>query len=171
MNIPNAQDYDSLLARLPNVQGNEYVAQQLLMMRNDARVERQPYNFVVSFNALAAGVTAPVASFLVDTSAPFMLVSQQYVCAVDPFAAKNAGNYPVPNATVQIQDQSSNRNWQSAAVPIPTIFGTGERPYFLPQPRLIPANTTVLITVVSTENAQTNDISLVFSGWRYYAVN
>ena len=171
MRVPTTQEFDAILQSLPQAPQNLAAINALLSLRNESRVERQPYNFNVTFSAVVAGTTAPVGSFLVDTSAPFMLVSQQYQATVNPNVAQTVSTASRPNMLVQIQDQSSNRNWQNSGTPVGSIFGTAMQPYFLPQPRLIPANTTVLVTVNNYDAAQTTDLILTFSGWRYYAVN
>lgn len=169
MRIPTTQDFERIMQSLSDTPGNNAAYQALAQLRDESRVERQPYVFEVDFATIVAGTTAPVGSFLVDSSSPFMLVAQMYQCDAAA-AAKTAGTYPIPNATVQIQDQSSNRNWQNAAVPVPSIFGVDAgRPFYLPQPRLIPANTTVLVTVANYDAAQTFSLRLSFIGYRFYS--
>lgn len=170
MRIYNQQDYEALLSMLPNLPENASVYDALQQMRNESGVERQPYNFTLTFTAIPAGTTPASQSFLIDSSSPFMLVSQVFEADLAG-VAQLAGTQIFPNVGVVIQDQSSNRNWQNAAVPVTSWFGIGQRPYFLPQPRLIPANTTILVTVNSFEAAATPTVRLTFQGYRYYTTN
>ncbi len=169
MRVYTSQDYEALLAMLPNAPENGPVYDALMQMKNESGVERQPYNFTVTFTAIAAGATPAPQSFLVDSSSPFMLVSQTFEADLAG-VAQLSGTQIYPNVGIQIQDQSSNRNWQNAAVPVTSWFGIGREPYFLPQPRLIPANTTVLITATSFEAAATPTVRLTFQGYRYYTI-
>lgn len=170
MRIPTTQDYERILAALPNNSDNAPVYGALMQLLNESKVEMQPYVFTLTFGPLVVAATAAPQSFIVDSSAPFMLVSQNYQSDIAG-ATSTMGTTNVPNASVQIQDQSSNRNWQAQAVPIPSIFGNGQRPYFLPQPRLIPANTTITVSVTSFEAAVTPTVRLSFIGFRYYTSN
>lgn len=180
MRIYESGDFEQLLNLL--AQSPEAAGQQIMQMMAEQKVIRQPYTFEVDFstqgggNALLAGQFAAPASgltvagsFLVDSSAPFMLVSGAYEADVAG-AAKNAGNDPIPNGTVFITDQSGNRNWMNAAVPIASLFGRGFSPYYWPQPRLIPANTTISVVLGNYDAAVTANVRLSFHGWRYYQI-
>ena len=167
MQIPTAQDIQNVINGMPaGTPNNNPALQQLYQMLANARVQLQPYHFPLTF-VVAAGVTSAPQQIQIDASAPFMLVSQEYFCSVSPVVAVTT--IQQANLSVQIVDQQSNRQWQSAAVPVDTIFGTGRQPYFYPQPRLIAANTSLQVTVNNFDTAQTYSLTLTFSGYRYYA--
>lgn len=168
VSVPTTADFDDVLNNLPpNIPANNPGLQQLLSMRQASRVQAQPYVFPVSFINLAASATSQ-GNFLVDTSAPFMLTQGVFQAWTHPAVNNNA--VTVPPITVQIQDQQTNRNWQSAAVPVNSIFGhEGGLPFFYPQARLIAANTNVIITVTNLDATNAYDLYLNFVGWRYYA--
>jgi hypothetical protein len=175
MQIPTTSDYDSIIQALPDTPENHAAIQALLELRANTQVIRQPWIFEVDF-ATGAAFTPPapaatqIGNFLVDTSAPFMLISGTYRADIAA-AAQTATTRVSPNATVLIQDQSSNRNWMNVAVPVTSIFGQeGGLPYFWPQPRLIPANTNVQISLTNYEAANTNNIRLSFHGYRLYSL-
>ena len=179
MRIYEAADIQKLLNMLPNVPGTEALYTELMAMLAEQQVVRQPYTFDVDFSSGAGLLTGQFAApapgaqtpgnFLVDSSSPFMLVSGTYEADVAG-AAKNAGNDIIPNATVFITDQAGNRNWMNTAVPVPSLFGRGNSPYYWPQPRLVPANSNISVVVANYDAAVTNNIRLSFHGWRYYAV-
>lgn len=181
MKVFEASDFAGLLNLLPNASGNEAVRNQLMAMMAEQRVIRQPYTFEVDFSTgtganLRAGAFAAPApgantpgNFLVDSSAPFMLVSSTYVADLVG-VAQLSGTLIAPLATVMIADQSSNRNWMNVPVPVLSLFGTAQLPYLWPQPRLIPANTNVQVTLANYETANTNNVRLSFHGYRFYAV-
>lgn len=177
MRVWSADDFQSLLDQLPATADNQVVYSRLMQMMSESKVIRQPYTFEVDFTT---GVTfpgqfaAPAAgasvggNFLVDTSAPFMLVSQTFKSDLAA-AAFLSGTQVLNNQLVFIQDQSSNRNWMNFAVPVLSLFGTAQLPYFLPQPRLIPANTNVQITLSNGDAAAVPNTRLSFHGYRMYS--
>lgn len=179
MRIYTQEDFEQVLNALPNDPANHAVYNMLMAMRDESRVIKQPYTYEVDFSTgaglLAGAFAAPgvgvavQGNFLVDSSAPFMLVAQAYRADLAG-AAQTSGAQISPNNTVFIVDQSGNRQWMNGPVPVTAIFGTGERPWFLPQPRLIPANTNVQVQLANYEAANTNNIRLAFIGYRYYAV-
>ena len=179
MRIFTTADFEHLLSQLPNTPENNSVYQTLMQYRSDSQVVKNPFTFEVDFStgaALLAGqfaAPAPgaqtVGNFLVDSSSPFMLVSTSYRSDLAG-AAVTSGAMIVPNQTVLIQDQSSNRNFMNLPVPVSSLFGTGELPYFWPQPRLIPANTTIQVTLANYEAANTPNTRLSFHGYRMYSI-
>lgn len=179
MKLYDQNDFQALLDMLPATPENTQIAQQIQAMIAEQGVIRQPYTFEVDFTtgtAAAGAFAAPLAAggqtagnFLVDSSSPFMLCETAVWCDLAA-AAQTSGTEIVPNAVVFISDQSSNRNWMNFPVPIKSLFGSAERPFYWPQPRLIPANTNVQVVVTNYEAANVNNIRLSFHGWRYYAV-
>ena len=178
MRLYTGDEIQELIAQLPETQENHAALSMLWQWKQENDVVRQPYTFEVDFSTgaglLAGQFAAPgpglqiVGNFLVDTSSPFMLVSQSFKSDLAG-AAQTSGALIVPNQTVLIQDQSSNRNWSNVGVPLSSYFGTGQLPYFLPQPRFIPANTNVQVTLTSFEAANTPNTRLSFHGYRLYS--
>ncbi len=169
MRMFTAQDFENVLSTIPNSPDNAQVYAAIQAMAQEQKTSREPYTFPVTFANLTTGQTGIQGSFFVDASSPFMLIEQNYSCAPYAVTVMTEATRLIPNVSISITEQSSNRNWQSAAVPVPTIFGTGENPWFLPQPRLIPANTTVTMTVNNYDSAQAYNLILAFIGFRLYA--
>lgn len=81
----------------------------------------------------------------------------------------DAGNRPIPNATVQMVDTGSGRQLFNQAVPIPAVFGTGELPFILPVPRIFKARSSINFTVANFDAAQNNyEIELVLIGSKIF---
>lgn len=179
MRVYTSDEFSAILAQLPNIPENHAVYDALMQMRNENAVERQPYSFEVDFaTTVTQGATnvfaAPAAAggqstgnFLVDTSSPFMLVSSTFQ-ADTAGAAVTTSTRQSPNWVITIQDQSSNRNWMNGPVPVPSLFGNAQLPYFWPQPRLLPGNTNVQMTVTNYDAAVVNNVRLTFHGFRLY---
>lgn len=180
MRMFTAEDFEALIQQLPQDAGNQHVYNALMAMRDENSVEKQPYTFEVDFcTGVVQGATnvfpAPAAvggqsvgNFLVDTSSPFMLVSSSYQSDLAGAAVLQNARVS-PNVVCLIQDQSSNRNWMNGPVPVPSIFGVSGLPYFWPQPRLIPGNTNVQITLTNYDAASVPNTRLSFHGYRLYS--
>lgn len=168
MQLYSTEYLQSLMAAIPNVPENADIYARIAQMVAESKVSREPYTFPVTFANLVNTTTAQ-GSFFVDASSPFMLVQMNYSAAAYPVTVLTEATRMIPNVGITIQEQSSNRNWQSAAVPIPSLFGTAENPGFLSQPRLIPANTTVVMTVNNYDTAQAYNLILSFIGFRLYS--
>lgn len=170
MKIPTPQEIQAIIDSLPqDIPLQNPGIQMLIGIMSENNIEMQPAHYPLRFAALAAVTTAAPQTVKVDSSAPFMLVQQQYWCAPSPVTVMTAATRIIPNATVLITDLQSGRNWQDAAVPVPTIFGTGENPWFYPQPRLIAANANLSVVTANYDTAQTIDLYLTFSGYRFYS--
>lgn len=183
MKVYEASDFADCLNLLPSVPGNEAVRNRLMEMMAEQKVIRQPYTFEVEFSTgtganLRAGAFAALVpgntgiiqgNFQVDSSSPFMLVAGAQFSDIAG-AAQTSGTLIVPGCTVNMQDQSSGRFWMNSGIPIPNLFGSGQAPFYWPQPRLIPANSTILVQAANYEAANTYNVRLSFIGWRYYAV-
>lgn len=178
MKIITPQEIAQVINLLPP---NSEAAQSILtewMAENS--VDRQPYTYEVDFATtivqgstnvfaapLAAGANTVVGTFLVDASAPFMLVSSTYQSDVAG-AAVTVSTRPAPNQVVLITDQASNRRWMNGPVPVPSIFGIGTLPYIWPQQKLIPGNTTIQIEITNYDAASVPNTRLSFHGYRLY---
>lgn len=74
----------------------------------------------------------------------------------------------IPNVSVQLTDTGSNRQLFFNPVPIPSIFGTGQLPFILPNPRLFRKTSVIQVDFTSFEAAATPNIQLAFIGYKYY---
>jgi len=85
--------------------------------------------------------------------------------------AQTHGARIVPNVTVQLIDTGSGRQLMQNPVPIPSIFGSGELPFILPNPRLFMRNSTIQVAFASFEVAATPSIRLAFIGYKMYGTS
>lgn len=72
-------------------------------------------------------------------------------------------------ATVMIVDSGSGRQLMNIPAALNTIFGTGQLPYILPQPRIFKARTNIAFTVVNTSVGTTYDLRLSLNGRKIFA--
>lgn len=104
-----------------------------------------------------------VASFNVDKDSDFLWTKGTFFALVGG-AAITADTRPIPGVTVTIKDTTSGRDIMTAPVPIPAMFGTGELPFILPVPKLLPATSTITVNFASIDDASYSYIGLFFHG-------
>lgn len=123
---------------------------------------RDHYVYGVSTTALGAAGTATL-NFTTQVDSNFLW--QGGVAQCDTTGTPTG----TPLITVQIVDSSSGRNLNSAAVPLPFLFGTGQLPFLLPTPRFFRGGTqvTVNLTNYSTGTTYTN-VYIGFVGTKFF---
>lgn len=123
--------------------------------------------YEVDFTAgIAAGATGN-GSFTVQADSDFKWLKACYFADI-AVAAQTDSTRIIPLATVLITDQGSGRQLMSAAVPIPSIFGTGQIPFILPVPKIFAAKSTVGVSVVNFSAASTYNLRLSFIGVKLF---
>lgn len=76
-----------------------------------------------------------------------------------------------PNVTVLLTDTGSGRQLMSAAIPIPSLFGTGQLPFILPNPRVFKRNSSIAVSFTSYEAANSLTVRLALIGYKEYSDN
>lgn len=75
---------------------------------------------------------------------------------------------PLPNVNVLLTDSGSGRQLMQNPTPIPSIFGTGELPFILSNPRFFSRNTTIQVAYTNFDVAASYVIRLSFIGYKIY---
>lgn len=78
--------------------------------------------------------------------------------------AYSSANTPLvdPDVRIQIMDTSTGRNWQNNPIHWSNMIGDARRPYYLPEPKLIPGGGNIAITLENIGGvAALIDISLI----------
>ena len=134
---------------------------------NPGNVRRRDfYTYEAAVNAIAVGANA---NDIINIEADADFILQKLTFWADiAGAAQTAATRVLPNVSVQITDTGSGRQLMSNPIPIPAIFGSGELPFILPNPRLFRRNSTIQIAFTSFEAAITPDILLCFIGYKIY---
>lgn len=116
-------------------------------------INAMPFSFSSVFAALGANSsTQQIIATLADSD--FVCVSLQ------------SDNTDV-NPNIIIRDTSTNWPFMNVAVPIVSIFGTGQLPYFLPVPWYFSRKTSIELTVTTTPAVATG-FTLTLSGIRIF---
>jgi len=74
----------------------------------------------------------------------------------------------IPLITVLITDGGSDRQLMRAPIPVPSIFGTGQIPFILPDPHRFKASSTISIAVTNYDAANTYNLYLDLIGFKKF---
>lgn len=168
------QEIQALIAATPPIPENAGILMELQSLLAASRIVKFPFVYNAVFftaaaaNNIAAGANAQVA-VQIDAGAPFLIVSQCYD-ANTANAARTAGTYVYPNATVLLTDSGSNRQLMDVATPVTSIFGNGQFPFVLPEPKLMQANSQLIVQVFNNDAAAAINLRLSFIGYKLYKV-
>lgn len=162
---------------------SEHLQRQITALQNQLRVKNQTlsalgqdtnvagvikdfYIYEEDFSALASGATA-TGSINIQADSDFVLQKLTYFADIAA-AAQTANGRVIPLVTVQITDTGSGRNLMETAAPITNVFGIGQIPFILPQPKLFLARSTITITVANFDAAVDYNLRLSFIGHKVF---
>jgi len=160
---------------LPNVSQNQQIYDSITNMLAKKTIQPVPYSYTANFavsgaaSALAAGATLTV-NINIQADADFLILNQTYDVNSNN-SAKTASNVNIPNIGILMTDTGSGYQMMDAAVPVAEIFGNGQFPYVLPNPKLLPAKATLQIIANNFEQAQAYNLRLAFNGVKLYSFN
>lgn len=124
------------------------------------------FTHTITFSALAAGASNS-GEIKIDTDADFFWYKAAYFADIAA-AAQTDGTRVIPLVTVLVTDTGSARQLQSAATPIPSLFGTGEIPFILPAPHKFKAGSNISVDVTNFDAAATYNLRLQFIGFKKF---
>lgn len=127
---------------------------------------RDFFIYELDFASVAAAGTAS-SSFTVQADSNFLW---QYGCYFADIAgaAQTDSTRVIPLMSATVLDTSSGRQLMSSAVPIPSIFGTGQLPFLLPTPRFFRAQTQVTVNITNFSAATAYVLKLQFIGTKFF---
>lgn len=125
------------------------------------------YTYATEFSSIAAGASSSQ-NISIQADSDFMVQKLTYFADVAG-AAQTDANRVVPLVNVTITATSSGRQLMNISVPVPLLFGTGELPFILPQPKVFPARSTVNFVISNFSAATTYRVSLAMVGAKLFA--
>jgi len=138
-------------------------------MRN-RRIVTDPYIYTAEVASIANSASAND-SFTIEADADFELHKLTYIAAIADLTQTESSRV-VPLVTVIITSTGSGRQLMDAAVPIPSMFGTGEIPFILPQPKIFKARSAIQVTFQNYSNATTyTNVKLAFIGVKRFQLS
>lgn len=125
--------------------------------------------FVYECKTLAIAVGGNTTDTIqIQADADFILQKLTYQ-ADQAGATQTISTTVVPNVDVQVTDTGSNRQLFFEPIPIPAIFGSGQLPFIVPNPRLFRKTSVIQVNFTSREAAITPNIRLAFIGYKFYS--
>jgi len=137
----------------PTVLNSRYVARDFFV-----------YNTVHS--VLAAGLSN-TQTIQINADSDFQIEKLTFFADIAA-ATQTQNSRVIPSCTVLLVDTGSGRQFSDQAVPIASLFGTGEIPFVLKQPKILLARTSLSVTVANFDAAATYTIRLSFIGSKLF---
>lgn len=119
----------------------------------------------VTPNQVAAGATISL-NISINGDSAFMLCKTTRVVTLTDNTTFIA-NAPL---LVRIEDSGSGRVLSDQPIHMENWFGTAERPFEWPKPKLIPANSTVAITIQNLDLVNAYHVRLAFHGFKVFSL-
>lgn len=107
-------------------------------------------------------------SFNLDVDSDFLWQKATFYAQIGG-SGQNNGNLVVPGVAVTIKETSSGRDIMTVPVPLAAIAGTGQLPFILPTPKLLPANGTIVVTFSNiTGDSDYDYLGFFFEGTKLF---
>jgi len=123
------------------------------------------FSYEVDFLNLGAG--SATSNITIEASSDFRWIKGCYFADIAT-AAQTDSTRVVPLCTVLITDSGSGQQLSSVAVPVPSLFGTGQFPFINPVSRIFSARSSIQVTVNNFSVASTYNLRLSFIGAKIY---
>jgi len=133
-----------------------------------SRIIKEFYTYQEDFTGVASGASA-TGNINIQADSDFVMQKLTYHADIAAATVTDSSRV-VPNMTVIITDTGSGRQLMESAVPIASLFGTGQLPFILPTPRLFLARSTINIVVANFDAAVTYNLRLSFTGYKQYSL-
>jgi hypothetical protein len=151
---------------MENLPGFDALAQMSDKQLQNLFGVRDFFVYELDFGSVAAAGTAS-SSFTVQADSNFLWQYGNYFADLAGAAQTDSGRV-IPLMSATILDTSSGRQLMSAAVPIASLFGTGQLPFLLPTPRFFRAQTQVTVNVTNFSAATAYVTKLQFIGTKFF---
>lgn len=131
-----------------------------------AKVIKDFYVYEEDFPDLDAGTTG-TGNINIQADSDFVVQKLTYFADTDKQPQTDSSRV-IPLINVNITDSGSGRNLMETAIPVPNLFGTGQIPFILPQPKLFLARSTIAITVTNFSAVTVYNLKLSFIGYKVF---
>ena len=176
MKIVERSEIEQLILMTPDTPENAGVLNQLEYLANQLKIARQPWTYAMTLtgvgaaNGIAALTTSAPVITAVDASAMFEIVNQTYL-ANSLNATLTRATAVVPNCLILLTDTGSGVQFSDVAVPIEALFGNGQFPYVLPEPKIMAANSSISGVFTNVDAAAGYNIRLCFNGFKIFSLS
>lgn len=134
---------------------------------NEVSSIEDPYGYEVLFSSIAPGAVA-VQQLTIENDADFKCLAGTFDVTVAN-AAETDSTRNVCNSNVQIRNTGTGRAFFNNAVPVNSVFGTGQMPFLWPVPKILSMRSLIEFTLTNTSAATTyTNLHLVLIGVKQY---
>lgn len=123
--------------------------------------------YEVDFPTLA-GLTTANGNINIEASSDFRWIKACYFADI-ALGVQTDSTRVIPLVTVLITDSGSGNQLSNIAMPVPSLFGTGQIPFILPVSRIFTARSAIQITVANF-SATTYNLRLSFIGAKIFTL-
>ncbi len=165
------QQIQAWLQMMPPTPENMPVIQTLQNLMQSPDIVKDTFTYSTSFsNAnLTAGNTV-TNNLAIQADADFIILAQTFEADVAAAGQTfSSATYPLVN--VLLTDTGSGRQLMNQAVPVPSIFGNGQFPFVLPQPKKLDARSNLAVAVTNRDAAQAYNLTLNFIGAKLFKLS
>lgn len=134
--------------------------------RNGQTILKDFYIYQLNFSALAAAASA-TDSFNIQADSAFRWEKATFFADIAA-ATQTDSSRVIPSTTIIITDTGSGRQLMDAAVPITSLFGSGQIPFILQNPKIFAARSTVTVTLANFDAAAAYNLRLSFIGTKLF---
>lgn len=164
-NAGNHQDVDRVVIAVA-----QRLARSIKEIRKSYALDPFAYSIEID---LAASVSA-TGVFLVQNDSAFCITATVYVVTsqadalIATFQPFGSGFDALVPIVIQLTDTGSGRLLSDARIPIDSLFGTAQRPFYWPSYKLLDPSSTFQASVQNL-SATANTLRLVFHGYKVFA--
>lgn len=139
----------------------------LIVAQNIAKPYTEFYVFVSKRVAVAQGASAVTDLIQLQADADFIIEKLCYHADIAG-AAMTDSSRVVPNITILLTSTSSGKGLMNIAMPVSSLFGTGQEPFILPKPYYLTGNSTIQIQYNSNEAVNAVNMQISFIGRKVF---
>lgn len=132
----------------------------------DNIVYKDFFAYQENFSSIAAGASQ-TGNVNVQADSDFLLQKLTFFADIGG-GVQTANSKVLPLVNIQITDTGSGRQVFEQAIPIASIFGSGDLPFILPTPKLFAARSTITILISNFSAGTTYNIYATLIGQKIF---
>lgn len=136
--------------------------EELYLLSRQGAVELDPFTYTATWNTLAASAAGTAVNISINADSDFVI-------RYGMLSAYSAAGVLVedPDYLIRIFDTGAGRNFEDAQAHVRNYFGTAQRPFVWPEPKLVRGSSVLTLTLTNnTATAARVDVS--FGGLKVF---
>jgi hypothetical protein len=147
------------------MQGGVYPRFRSWVGADDRMYSEDYFGYSFNLSTIAAGATIRI-PLTVDSEADFEWIMA--TMNMPPRNATTGNNNLVPLINVTVEDGGSRLKLFSGAFPAASLFGNGQTPYILTQPRVFERLQQIILFITNTDTVAYNNMYFLFEGRKVF---